>query len=157
GVFVVTTTADGGPGSLRQALLDSNAATGGLNTIDFAISGPGARTIAPASPLPAVTNPVSIDGTSQPGYSGTPLIAIDPSSSGIADALTVTGSEITVRGLANGGFALGTSSLPDVVTVKSGPLQPGASGDTDLYRMDIPTNSRLVADLHPRRLTTRLS
>ena len=41
GVFVVTTTADSGPGSLRQAILDSNAATGGTNTIDFAI--PGSR------------------------------------------------------------------------------------------------------------------
>ena len=39
GVFVVTTTADSGPGSLRQAILDSNAATGGTNTIDFAIPG----------------------------------------------------------------------------------------------------------------------
>ncbi len=29
GVFVVTTAADTGPGSLRQAILDSNAATGG--------------------------------------------------------------------------------------------------------------------------------
>src|SRR5262249_32906068 len=105
------------------------------------IPGPGVRTIAPASPLPAVTNPVVIDGTSQPGDSGTPLIAIDPASSGIADALTVTGSEITVRGLATGGFALGTSTLPDVLTVRSGPLQPGASGAIGLYRIGLLRNS----------------
>ena len=35
--FDVTNTADSGPGSLRQAILDSNAATAATNTIDFAI------------------------------------------------------------------------------------------------------------------------
>ena len=66
GVFTVTTTADSGPGSLRQAILDSNAAPGAQNTIDFAIPGPGIVTIAPTTPLPPITNPVLIDGFSQP-------------------------------------------------------------------------------------------
>src|SRR5262249_50564253 len=77
GIFTVTSTADEGPGSLRQAILDSNAATGGINTIDFGIPGDGVQTIAPISPypwfsnpLPSITNPVLIDGTSQPGYAG---------------------------------------------------------------------------------------
>ena len=157
GVFVVTTTADGGPGSLRQAILDSDAATGGTNTIDFAIAGPGVQTIAPASPLPAITQPVLIDGSSQPGYSGTPLIAIDTSTSGMADALTITGSDVTLRGLADGGFALGTSSLADVLTLQSGSPRPGPSGENDLYRIDVPASSRLVADLQPQGLTTQLS
>ena len=61
-LLVVTNTADSGPGSLRQAILDSNAATGATNTIDFDIPGPGVQTIAPLSPLPAITNPVLIDG-----------------------------------------------------------------------------------------------
>ena len=76
-LFVVTTTADSGPGSLRQAILDSNAATGATNTIDFDIPGSGVQTIAPLSPLPAITNPVLIDGDSQPGYAGTPLIELE--------------------------------------------------------------------------------
>ena len=75
-VLRVTTTADSGPGSLRQAILDSNAASGGINTIDFAIPGQGVRTIAPITPLPPITTSVVIDGTSQLGYAGTPLIAI---------------------------------------------------------------------------------
>src|SRR6516164_8996785 len=49
--FLVANTADSGPGSLRQAILDSNAVGGGTNTIDFAIAGQGAQTIAPLSPL----------------------------------------------------------------------------------------------------------
>ena len=66
--FLVTNTGDSGPGSLRQAILDSNAATGATNTIDFDIPGTGVQTIAPLSPLPAITSPVLIDGASQPGY-----------------------------------------------------------------------------------------
>ncbi len=42
--FLVNTTADSGPGSLRQAILDSNAATGSTNTIDFDIAGQGVQT-----------------------------------------------------------------------------------------------------------------
>ncbi|MBV8312287.1 MAG: hypothetical protein JO344_18045, partial [Planctomycetaceae bacterium] len=66
--FLVINTVDRGPGSLRQAILDSNAATGQANTIDFSIGSGGVQTIAPVSPLPALTSPVTIDGTSQPGY-----------------------------------------------------------------------------------------
>ncbi|HZY90844.1 MAG TPA: hypothetical protein VFE78_38825, partial [Gemmataceae bacterium] len=46
-VLTVTTVADSGPGSLRQALRDANdtAAHPGLDTIDFAI-GSGPQTIA---------------------------------------------------------------------------------------------------------------
>jgi hypothetical protein len=36
--FTVTTTADSGPGSLRQAILDANASAG-LDTIAFAVTG----------------------------------------------------------------------------------------------------------------------
>ena len=64
GRFTVTTTADSGPGSFRQAILDSDFATGGANTILFAIPAPGVQTIAPLSALPAITDPVLIDGTS---------------------------------------------------------------------------------------------
>ena len=67
--LLVNTTADDGPGSLRQAILDSNADTAGTNSIDFAIPGQGAQTIVPASPLPTITTAVLIDGYSQEGAS----------------------------------------------------------------------------------------
>ncbi len=121
GVFSVTTTADSGPGSLRQAILDSNAVTGGTNTIDFAIPGSGVHTILPLSPLPAIVNPVLIDGSSQPGYDDTPLIEIDGSRAGTADGLTITGSGVTVLGLDIDRFADGAGIL------LSG---AGATGDT---------------------------
>ena len=90
--FMVSNTGDSGPGSLRQAILDSNSAVGATNTIDFDISGSGVQTIAPLSPLPAITNPVLIDGDSQPGYAGTPLIELSGSQAGSGDGLTITGA-----------------------------------------------------------------
>ena len=105
--FLVINTDDSGPGSLRQAILDSDAATGETNTIDFNIPGSGVQTIAPLSALPAITQSVLIDGFSQPGYGGTPLIELSGSQAGGSDGLTITGSEVTVRGLDINGFAQG--------------------------------------------------
>ena len=55
--FVVTNTADSGPGSLREALESANASSG-TDTIIFEVDG----TILLASPLPPVTEDLSIDG-----------------------------------------------------------------------------------------------
>src|SRR5262245_51802136 len=76
--FVVTSTGDGTPGSLRLAILQSNS-TPGPNIIRFQLTGAGPFVIQPKSPLPGITQPVSIDGTTQPGYKGTPLVEIDGS------------------------------------------------------------------------------
>ena len=75
--FSVISTADCGAGSLHQAILDSNGATPGPNTIDFSISGSGVQTISLLSALPSISVPVRIDGTSQTGYAGVPLIDLD--------------------------------------------------------------------------------
>jgi hypothetical protein len=158
--FLVTNTADSGPGSLRQAIVDSNAATGETNTIDFHIPGNGVQTIAPASPLPAITQAVLIDGFSQPGYSNTPLIMINPASSGTVDGLTIAGSDVTVRGLANGGFALGTGNVSGELMLQSGLLQASDSGNAgrvDTYRIDTSGDGRLFMKLNSRGVTTRLS
>ena len=65
-VFTVTNTADSGVGSLRQAILDANAAAG-PDTIAFAIPGPGAHTISLLTSLPTATDSLTIDGYTQPG------------------------------------------------------------------------------------------
>lgn len=75
GTFTVTNTNDTGPGSLRQAMLDANAAAD-ADTITFAI-GSGHQAIQPRSPLPTLTSHAVIDGSTQPGYAGAPLIEID--------------------------------------------------------------------------------
>src|SRR5690349_21586790 len=60
--ILVTNTNDGGPGSLRAAILASNQTTGVPDVINFNITGsPGVQTIAPQSALPVITDPVVID------------------------------------------------------------------------------------------------
>lgn len=104
GVFTVTNTADSGPGSLRQAILDSDAAGPGTSIIQFNIPGAGVQTITPVKDLEAVTVPAIIDGTTQPGYSGSPLIELDGSVNGNATGLELMAGASTVKGLVIGGF-----------------------------------------------------
>ena len=66
--FTVTNVNDSGAGSLRQAILDANANFGD-DVIEFNIPGSGLHTITLSSGLPAITQPVTIDGYSQPGSS----------------------------------------------------------------------------------------
>lgn len=101
--FVVTTAADSGPGSLRDAIGLANASQG-ADTIRFAIPGSGVHTIPLQSELPDVKDPVTIDATTQPGYSGTPLVEIDGSSGDAGFGIHVLTGESAIRGLAIGGF-----------------------------------------------------
>ncbi len=64
--MIVTNTADNGIGSLRQAILDANAAPG-TNPILFAIPDGGAPTIILQSPLPTITDTVLINGALRSG------------------------------------------------------------------------------------------
>jgi hypothetical protein len=90
--FTVTTTADSGPGSLRQAILDANAATD-ADQIVFAIPGSGVQTIALGSALPEIVAPVTIDGYTQAGSSANTL---DVGSNAVL-LVEVTGSNIVLR------------------------------------------------------------
>ena len=105
-VYTVTTIADGGPGSLRQAILDANAHAG-LDTIAFAITPSGNLTLAPLTPLPDITDPVTLDATTQPGNAGTPIVELDgsgPLPPGTNGLVVRAGSSV-VRGLVIHGFS----------------------------------------------------
>ncbi len=120
-IFTVTSTADSGAGSLRQAITSANGAAG-LDTIAFNVSGAGCDgsgvcTITPASALPYITSPVLIDGYTQAGASVNTIaegalntvLKIVLSGTGIpgVQALVIAtgGDGSTIRGLVlNGGF-----------------------------------------------------
>jgi titin len=99
-VFVVTNINNSGAGSLRQALLDANSRAG-LDVIEFNIPGAGPHSIAPTSALPTITDPVIIDGTSEPDFAGTPVIELNGTGAGaLVDGVTIAAGGSTVRGLA---------------------------------------------------------
>ncbi len=114
--FTVTNTNDSGAGSLRQAILDANA-NPGADTIVFAIGAPGSsQTIAPTSGLPALTDPVILDGWSQggPGYTGPPLIELSGSAIGATvRGLDIRGGDSLVRGLVINDFPCDGMRLVD--------------------------------------------
>ena len=84
--------------SLREAIFAANS-TAGLDTIRFII-GAGAKTIQPGSALPTITAPVVVDGTTQPGFAGTPIIELDGSAAGSgANGLRISAGGSTVTGL----------------------------------------------------------
>lgn len=98
---LVTNTADSGPGSLRQAILDANAHpnVGGLaDPINFNIPGAGPFNIVLATELPLITDAVAINGGTQPGTVATPTVAIDGAAlTGTIDGLTVDAADTAIR------------------------------------------------------------
>ena len=98
--FIVTNTNDAGAGSLRQAIENANASVG-TDLITFAIPGAGVvHTINLQSPLPTITGPATIDGTSQTGWNGAALIELNGFNAGpTANGLVIDGNSSTVQSL----------------------------------------------------------
>jgi hypothetical protein len=93
---LVTNTADTGAGTLREAITDADGETNdptwivfNIPTSDSGFSG-GVWTISPTSALPGISAQVVLDGTTQPGYGGKPIIDVDGTSAGLSvDGLTL--------------------------------------------------------------------
>jgi hypothetical protein len=101
----VTNTNNAGAGSLRAAIVAANGLAG-TQGIAFQIPGVAPFTIAPTTPLPPLTDAVVIDATTQPGYAGTPIVALAGSAmpvESIGFLLSAAGS--TVRGLSIHSFS----------------------------------------------------
>lgn len=97
-IITVINTNDSGTGSLRDAIATANS-NPGADTITFNIPGSGVHTIALNSPLPDITDAVTLDATSQPGYSGAPLVELNGAAAGSsADGLRITASNSSVQG-----------------------------------------------------------
>lgn len=116
--FTVNSTNDPGDGvcsatecTLREAINAANA-NPGKDTIAFNIPGAGPHTIRPTSALPEITDPVIIDGYTQPGASPNTnpvgqvinaIIKIELEGSlisSLASGLTIVAGSSNVRGLA---------------------------------------------------------
>ena len=105
-VFVVSSTADSGAGSLRGQIAGANTTAGG-DTIIFAIPGTGPHTIQPLSPLPDITDELTINGYTQTGASpatattsASIMIEIDGSLAGPnASGITSVNGNLFLQGL----------------------------------------------------------
>ena len=114
--FTVNSTGDGAdavPGNgicadgsgnctLRAAITETNA-TVATDTINFGI-GSGAKTINVLTQLDTISETVTINGTTQPGFSGKPLIQVTGPGAGNADGLVINADNCVVRGLVINGF-----------------------------------------------------
>ena len=107
-----TCATSGGDCTLRAALEEANATenSGGPDRIEFDIPGsasPGSpHRIEPGSALPNVTDPVVIDGTTEPDYNGDrPVLEIDGGSAGSSNGFVVeSGGGLDASGLSVVGF-----------------------------------------------------
>ena len=117
--YVVTTSTDAGGStclatcSLRQAISAANANTSDHDVITFSIPG-GPADIVVGSGLPAISDPVTIDGTTQPGIRivGTALV-------GTESGLHILASGTIVAGLEIRGFRVAASSSTASTTPSS--------------------------------------
>jgi hypothetical protein len=147
--FTVTSASDGGAGSLRQAILDANAA-GGFDEIVFG-SGLANQTITLSSALPAITDDdgVSITGPGRTALtvSGNEAVRVFDVAAGAA--ATITGLTIT-RGNAGTGAGggvrnQGTLTLNDLgvtlcVAAEGGGIANEIGGTVTLNRVTVQSN-----------------
>ncbi len=89
----------GGVCTLRAAIEEVNALSGTGHSVSFSISGPAPHTIDISTALPPIAAGVVIDATTQPSFSGTPLIILNWIG-GVAttDGIHISGDETTIRG-----------------------------------------------------------
>ncbi|WP_338414269.1 right-handed parallel beta-helix repeat-containing protein [uncultured Sphaerotilus sp.] len=145
--FVVSTTADSGAGSLRDAITQANLHPG-ADTIRFDIPAPlvnGAHTITPRSALPLITDTVWLDASREPdalalGRPVVELVGTDAGGSASALVLADGSDGSLVRGLVIqqfGGAAIQVRAGADGVTLAglrigtdtTGQSAPGNSGN----------------------------
>ena len=97
--FIVNSTADSGPGSLRAAITWANT-NADKDFIFISIPPGGVKVITPLSALPTITSPLVIDARTHPGYAGTPLIELN------GNGLVASGLQIQTRGCEVYGLAI---------------------------------------------------
>ena len=127
--FVVNSTADTDDGActtapngctLREAINAANQ-NAGADTINFNIPGsaPFTITITGQFGLPFITDAVTIDGTTQPGFSGKPIIELSCNGASVS-GLVITGGNSRVRGLVVNRFSGAAGGISGIVLSGSG-------------------------------------
>ncbi|MDB6174135.1 MAG: Na-Ca exchanger/integrin-beta4 [Chthoniobacteraceae bacterium] len=95
--IVVTSVADAGTGSLRQAIIDANQAQGG-DEIIFDLPTAGSHTIVLHSALPVISDLLKLIAPAFE-YANPPTIVLDGSHAGAADGLVIAANGCSIQGL----------------------------------------------------------
>lgn len=130
-LFTVTTTADSGPGSLRQAISDAVSSSAAKRWIQFHIptADPGfdghVFTIQPGSELPVVTHDVIIDGATQTAFTGNtnpsgPEVVLNGAHAGSAAGIHMGGDNNSIKNLVVNGFEAGIVDSWEIDPTPSG-------------------------------------
>ncbi len=138
--YTVTAGGDSGAGTISQAITNANA-NPGLDTIEFDIPGTPPFGVLIFMGIPTITDAVVIDGTTQPGYAGTPLFLIRSGlgqGPGLILAATAGGS--TIRGLAFADINEGLRIEGDGNTIESCFFGTDVTGMLDLGNTGVAIN-----------------
>jgi len=135
--FTVTSNADSGPGSLRDAITQAAANASVANIIDFNIADQSraGRTITIASTLPKLPSNLTIDGTTQPGtpfgISAARIIITSANPTNIYDYIDIVAVDnVHVYGL----FFQSTSSFAGIYIDQSNNVYIGAAGKGNIIQ-----------------------
>lgn len=96
--------------NLRQAINSANASPG-LDRIEFAIVPGGPQQILLTRPLPDIAGPTVVDGTTQPGYGGAPLVELSAGAAAASSGLRFRGGDSALLALVVNGFSGGSGVL----------------------------------------------
>lgn len=146
--FVVSNLNDSGIGSLREALVNAN--TNAASVITFTTNG----TITLLNPLPLISKPVTIDGTTAPSFTSNPVVEVNFSSKpGIVFAPGSQGSVISSLSLIGASIAAITLQAPNV-TVKGNFVGLTTNGNVsanfgDGVRILAPSSGNLIGNSNP--------
>jgi trimeric autotransporter adhesin len=149
--FTVTSLDRSGAGSLRQAIIESNGQPG-ANIIDFDVA--GTIRIGRTS-LPAITDTVTIDGSTAPSFAGSPVVTVDfQGSKGLNFATGADGSILRSLSLVRAGNA-GVTLTASRVTVQGNEIGLRSDGKTiagnrgDGVRINASSHGDLIGQSNP--------
>ena len=115
--FTVTSTSASGAGSFSQAVQDANA-TPGSDSIVFALAGPVPVSVPP--PQHPITDTVSIDGTTQPGFAGSPVVVVSMPAWGCDSIYGHSGEILAFRNGSGGSIVRGLALIGGGVGIRIG-------------------------------------
>jgi parallel beta-helix repeat protein len=123
--------------SFAWAIEQSNNTRGDRDTIEFRISD-GGTVISQTPVLPTITDAVTIDGTTQPGYLTSPIVEVDGTSTvGVGLRIASDASGTIIKGLSIYGFQYDPTD-PDSGT---GIVVEGGSNDNLITQCYVGTNA----------------